>query len=108
MTVVGLGRPFFKGPSHEYKEVFKRGFSWMPIARKDHKCDFCLGVIRKGSDYYKETFTPWSCTDNDIFWTLKAHHECKQSFDQFFAALGSEGWGEEDIREWREWRESSA
>ena len=42
-----------------------------PKARKDHKCNFCHGVIRKGTLYHSQT----NVYDGSIY-TWKTHSHC--------------------------------
>lgn len=43
-----------------------------PIAKKEHRCDFCGGVIRVGEKYEKQTIV------DDCIYDFKAHDICEK------------------------------
>ena len=44
-----------------------------PIARKEHKCDLCHGIIRKGEEYVR-----WVCSDGGHAEGIKVHSRCRK------------------------------
>ncbi len=61
-------------------------------ARKEHKCDRCLGTIRPGSTYLR-----WCSVYDDRATTVKSHRLC----DAYRVGQDEEGWFEECL-DWRE------
>jgi hypothetical protein len=47
-------------------------------ARKRHKCTLCGEPITPGSTYIFERITPWDHSDNDSYFSYKAHHICNE------------------------------
>lgn len=45
-------------------------------ARKDHRCQFCYRIIFKGTQYWSERITPWDHSENEHYFSLKAHTRC--------------------------------
>lgn len=52
------------------------------VARKRHQCNgLCGAPIEQGERYWSERIGPIDHSDNDSFWTWKAHEFCKRLFD---------------------------
>lgn len=50
-------------------------------ARKQYRCDFCEGLIEKGTKYVYERCTPWDHPDNEGYGTVRGHIRCKDFWD---------------------------
>lgn len=48
-----------------------------PTARKDHRCDFCGGVIQKGEKYERQSIA----NDGSVY-TWKSHKVCNDIADE--------------------------
>lgn len=64
-------------------------------AKKDHKCNYCLGVIPKNSSYEKATFKV------DNIYTWKNHIECQKIAVKLdlFAETDGDGLSSDSFRE---------
>jgi len=45
-------------------------------AKKEHKCDFCLGIIEKGTTYLKSVYV------YDSIYSWKTHEKCSKIADE--------------------------
>lgn len=67
------------------------GQSDIKSARKDHVCNWCGQVIRKGDPY------EYSCYSDCVFFTWKNHHFCSEFLQKVDAFDGGEGVSEDDF-----------
>ena len=58
-----------------------------PVARKEHKCDFCGAEILKGEKYVHEVI----CDGGD-FWDSKYHEQCAELIDRYYRWLDRDDW----------------
>lgn len=85
--------------------------STTPVARKEHRCDWCALPVKVGVKYLRDTVT----NDGDIY-TWVSHIECQKEIDRLYNTGGltydPDGWPKhalveyvhtEDISE--EWKE---
>lgn len=68
-------------------------------ARKEHRCShLCGGVIEKGEVYWNEGCGPPDNSDNDTWFTWKAHLECRDAFYEL--AADCDGYFPDDPSMW--------
>lgn len=53
-----------------------------PVARVAHRCCLCQRWIAIGEQYIYCRYTPWDHSENDDFFTYKAHVHCDTVFSQ--------------------------
>lgn len=66
-----------------------------PIARKQHRCNFCRGIIEKGEKYHNDTIV----FDGSIY-TWKSHLHCMSLSSEMYDYQTDEGLSEDDFQRW--------
>lgn len=64
-----------------------------PIARKQHRCDFCAGIIEKGEKYDHSTYS-----SNGSVYTWKSHLHCLALTSEM--DCNEDGISSDDFEEW--------
>jgi len=64
-------------------------------ARKEHRCNYCFGIIEIGTSYFRDRMA----VDGEAY-TWKAHQECTNLAHRYDNAVGC---GDEGIPEMSEW-----
>lgn len=66
-----------------------------PIARKQHRCDYCGGTIEKGEKYQNDTIV----YDGDVY-TWKSHLHCMALTSEMWDYKTDEGLSDDDFQRW--------
>lgn len=66
-----------------------------PIARKQHRCDYCSGIIEKGEKYQNDTIV----FDGSIY-TWKSHLHCMHLTSEMHGYETDEGLNPDDFQRW--------